>query len=360
MSEQPPASGYLPTMTKDYSGISDTAKAITARLTTTIDAYLQANAARIASMPTEDPFVIADFGSADGVNESVLLEEIVRHIHTLNPSLPVQVYFIDIADRAVFDLFWKDAKLARILGVDADYIQRSFYEPFPEITGKLQLGISCTAMHWLNTKDQPREFFCHPGHIQPNQSPESDRLKFVEKWKSDWEVFFKHRYHELVPGGALFLANLAWFGADFWPASAGYNNLRDICSELLTEGRITGADCNDVFVPDYFATPGEMKAFFKEGACERNFALKACTEITVPCSYFTPVENELAHAQVRDDLADKLARVVRAWSESSIRAGLAPANQSLVDEIYSRLRAKFRECPKGLPYQYCLLELTRE
>ena len=352
--------GYLPTMTQDYSGISDTAKAITDRVLPIIAAYLQSEAPRIAGMNPGEPFVIADFGAADGVNESILLEEIVRLIHAINPSLPIRIYFIDIADRAVFDLFWKSAKLAQVKGVEADYLQRSFYEPFPEIAGRLRLGFSSTAMHWLDTKNRPREFFQHPGHIQPNQLPDQDRRKFVEKWKSDWEVFFRHRSAELVPGGALFLANLAWFGGDCWPASAGYNNLRDVCSELCKEGRISDDEWNAVFVPDYFATPEEMKVFLKNGAHQQDFTLKTCEEITVPCAYFTPVEKKLAKREVREELADKLARVVRAWSESSIKTGLSSENKPVVDEIYRRLRERFNETPQGLPYQYCLLEIIRK
>ena len=58
-------------------------------------------------------------------------------------------------------------------------------------------------------------------------------------------------------------------------------------------------------------------------------------------------------------LADTLAHGVRAWSESSIRAGLSAENKDKIEEIYKQLREKFYETPRGLPYEYCLLELVK-
>ena len=34
--------------------------------------------------------------------------------------------------------------------------------------------------------------------------------------------------------------------------------------------------------------------------------------------------------------------------------------EKIIEEIYKRLREKFYETPKGLPYEYCLLELIKK
>ncbi len=353
-------SRYFPTMTQDYSQISDTAKAIAVNVLPKIITYIQSIAPQITCMHSETPFTIADYGAADGVNSSELFEKIIKQIHSMNSSLKIKLVYIDIANRPPFNHFWKGSKLAQLDYVEAKYIKRSFYEPFPEIAQNLHLGFSSTSLHWLNTKNVDSNFFRHHTHIQANQLSDGEREKFVEKWKGDWRYFFRERSAELVQGGALLLANLTNLGHDQFPASAGYNYLRDICNELYQEKRLSGAELNAIFVPDYFATPEETNTLLNENDLKQLFYLKSCDVMTVPCAYFAQAQNQLDNPQTRFELADTLAHVVRAWSESSIRTGLSSKNKNEIEEIYKRLREKFYETIKGLPYQYCLLELIKK
>ncbi|MFA5064536.1 MAG: hypothetical protein WC566_03620 [Dehalococcoidia bacterium] len=353
------AQHYMPTMTGDYSRISDTAKAVDYKILPAILAYIKSVAPRITRMDTDTPFVIADYGAADGVNSSVLFENIIGQIRAINPSLKIRLVYNDIAVRDYFDRFWAGSRLKQLGGVEADYIRRSFYEALPEIKGKLHLGFSSTSLHWLNTEDVGTEFFQHPSHIQANQLPDKDRRKFVEKWKRDWRVFLRERAAELGEGGALFMANLTNRGGDRWPASAGYNNLRDACHELCSEGRISPEECKAIFVPDYFATPQEMKSLIGEDGLAQTFDLAFFEEMTVPCAYYAQFKNQLDDEQAKGKLADILAHVVRAWSESSIKTGLAAEDKGEIEEIYHRLRDRFYHAPGGLPYEYCLLELVK-
>ena len=356
---KPASQRYLPTMTQDYSRISDTAKAVDSIILPKIVKYLQSIAPQIGRMHKETPFFMADYGAADGVNSSELFENIINQIHAINPSLRIKLVYIDIAGRSYFDAFWKSSRLAQSDLVQAEYIQRSFYEPFPEIAHNLNIGFSSTSVHWLDTKNVDFSLYRHTAHIQANQLPDEERRIFVEKWIRDWEVFLRERSVELVKGGALFLANLTDRGHDQFPASAGYNNLRDACHELYHEGRISDTELETIMVPDYFATPEQMKSVLKENDLKHVFTLTSNDELTVPCAYFSKVKNHLNNMQVKAELADTLAHVVRAWSESSIKTGLAPENKGEIDEIYERLRQKFYENPQGLPYQYCLLELIK-
>jgi len=350
---------YLPTMTQDYSRISDTARSIDSIVLPKIISYIQGITPRIAGSNAETPFVIADYGAADGVNSSELFENIIIRIQSLNPSLRIKLVYIDIADEGPFKKFWPASRLAKLPNVEAEYIKRSFYEPVPQLKGKLNIGFSSTSLHWLDTQTVDSGFFQHPVDIQANQLPYKERQKFVEKWKRDWRVFFHICAAELVKGGALFLANLTDLGGDQWPASAGYDFIRDICNGLLREGRISKEESNAIFVPDYFATPDEMKALIEEDDRKLGYSLEYFDAMTVPCAYFTKWQDKLGDPQERSQLADTLAHVVRAWSKSSIGIGLSPANKDTIEEIYKRLRDKFYETPKGLPYQYCLLELVK-
>jgi hypothetical protein len=356
---KPVSQRYLPTMTQDYSRISDTAKAVDSIIWPKIVTYLQSIVPQIERMSEETPFLIADYGAADGVNSSELFENIINQIHAINPSLSIKLVYIDIASHGYFDTFWKNSRLAQSDLVQAEYIQRSFYEPFPEIAHNLNIGFSSTSVHWLDTINVDFSLYRHPEHIQANQLPDIDRRRFVKKWEGDWEVFLRERSVELIEGGALFLANLADFGHNQFPASAGYDNLRDACSELYREGHISDTELKAIMVPDYFATPEEMKSVLNKNDLKHVYSLVYSDEMTVPCAYFSRVKNQLDNEQVKAELADTLAHVVRAWSESSIKTGLAPENKGKIDEIYQRLRQRFYETPQGLPYQYCLLELIK-
>lgn len=350
---------YVTSMTRDYSQISDTAKAMDCYVIPRIESYLESIHHTLAAMPAGTPFVIADYGAADGVNESQLFGRILDHIHDVNPSVRIRLVYVDIADPAPFYQFWERSYLSELDYVEAEYIQRSFYDPLGP-AGSVNLGFSSTALHWLDTSNVDTGFFRYPTCIQANQLPGPEYRKFVQKWKSDWRKFFHERSRELAGGGMLFLANLTDLGADQWPASAGYNNLSDICTSLCQEGLISEEELQAVFIPDYFATPDEMRDLVKEDAIRQHFSLKRMYTMTIPCAYFTRMCDTIGDPRQRRRLAHLLARVVRAWSESSLRVGLAREHAGLVDEIYNRLEDRFYEEPKGLPYQYCLMELVKD
>ncbi len=347
---------YSPTMTEDYSRISDTARAVNAEVLPRMASYIKSISPQIAALSADEAFVIADYGAADGVNSSELFEEVIRLIHEVNATLAIKLVYIDLADPANFLAFWASSVLAKLEHVEGQYIQRSFYEPFPEIRGRLQIGFSSTALHWMNAETVEPDYFRHPLCIQPNQLQDGQRRKFAEKWKDDFRTFLQECSTSLVKGGALFLANLANLGEDRWPASPGYNNLWDICQELYVEKKLSKAELEAIFIPDYFATPHEMSALLDEDDLRNCFAVNAVDPLTVPCAYFSKAPDSLEDPEERSTLAVTLARVVRAWSESSMRIGLCRDDKELIDEIYRRLQEKFYEKPEGLPYQYCHLK----
>jgi SAM-dependent methyltransferase len=351
---------YSPTMTEDYSRISDTARAVNAEVLPMMTSYIKSISPQIAAMNADEVFVIADYGAADGVNSSELFEEVIRLIHEVNSTLTVKLVYIDLADPANFMAFWATSALAKLEHVEAQYIRRSFYEPFPEIKGKLRIGFSSTALHWMNAKTAGSEFFRHPLCIQPNQLPDHERRKYAEKWKADFRIFLQECGKSLVKGGALFLANLADLGDDHWPASPGYNHLQVICRELYVEKKLSRAELEAIFIPDYFAAPHEMAALLDEDDLRGCFAINAVDPLTVPCAYFSKTQDRLEDPDERSKLAATLASVVRAWSESSMKIGLQSDNKELIEEIYRRLQDKFYEKTEGLPYQYCLIELVKK
>ena len=350
---------YMPTMGQDYASTSETAKDVNSRVGPLIEAYIESIVPQISLASAETPFVIADFGTNDGINSSPLMAAIIAHVRALNLSFKFKLFYYDISTRDNFDKFWLGSQLAQTCGVEAEFIQRSYYENYPELTGKLNIGYSSTSVHWMNTKNVSPGFFQHPVNIQPNELSGAEKHKFVEKWKKDWSDFLLKRSDEVVKGGALFMMNLADFGNDEWPASAGYNYIRDICNEMCGEKLISPEELNAIFVPDYFATPQEMQSVIDEPEIKHRFQLEHFEPVTIPCAYYPQFQGQLKDPGAREELASKLAHEVRAWSESSIKTGLSSAHKEKIDEIYKRLESKFYQLPKALPFQYCIIELRK-
>ena len=351
---------YMPTMTSDYSRTSDTARAVNSVIHPRMEAYLQSIAPQVAAMGANQPFVIADYGTNDGVSSSPLIAAIVNQLHEINSPLKVNLAYADIVGRGPFDQFWPKSHLAQMPGVSAIFIDRSYYEIYPEIAGKLNLGYSSTSVHWLNTKNAVSGFWQHPVNIQPNQLTGAERHKFVEKWKKDWTTFLLHRWDELVPGGVLFMSNLADLdGRDQWPASAGYNYNRDICNEMCAEKTITPQELNNIFVPDYFALPDEFQAVLASPEVKRRYRVEYFEPMTIPCPYYHKYEGKLDDPAARQELGLTLAHEVRSWSRSSVITGLSDEHKDKIDEIYRRLEDKFCRNPKALPFQYCMMELRK-
>ncbi|HZD44128.1 MAG TPA: hypothetical protein VE134_08750, partial [Methanomicrobiales archaeon] len=345
-SDEPPVSRqYLPNMSGDYSQISDTARAVNRLMLPRILSCLESMKPLIASMPAGAPFVIADYGAADGANSSEVFTGIIEFVRAIHPSRAIRLVYIDIADPAPFHRFWERSHLAALENVSTEYIQRSFYDPIPELRGRVHLGFSSTAMHWMDTRTEDATFFQHPTCIQPNQIPGPERQKFAEKWKNDWRRFFDERSRELADGGALFLANLTDLGQDRWPASAGYNNLRDSCCSLCREGYISAEELNAIFIPSYFAAPDTVRDLLGEDGIRQHFSTLFFEAMTAPCAYFTRMQDRLDDIPERRRLAFTLAHSVRAWSESSLRVGLSAEHREVVDLIYQRLEDAFFATP---------------
>ena len=93
---------YSPTMTEDYSRISDTARAVNAEVLPRMASYIRRISPQIAAMSADEVFVIADYGAADGVNSSELFEAVIRRIHEVNRALTIKLVYIDLADPGEF------------------------------------------------------------------------------------------------------------------------------------------------------------------------------------------------------------------------------------------------------------------
>jgi hypothetical protein len=85
---------FMPTMGQDYASTSETARDVNSSIGPLIEAYIESIASQISRMSVETPFVIADFGTNDGINSSPLMAAIIAHVRSLNPSLKFRLFIM--------------------------------------------------------------------------------------------------------------------------------------------------------------------------------------------------------------------------------------------------------------------------
>ena len=345
-------------MSPDYSKISNTSLRVVEYMLPKISAYLKRLQPEVSVLRADEPFIIAEYGSADGANSAPLFEAVVAQLHASNPALKIKLIYIDLSAPELFDRFWGPVRAVKttlcLVAVSAPFLLRAFPPRWRERCASATPPPPCTG--WIQTPCRPVSSSTRRAYTPASWRRRSARNS-TRNGSRTGALSLKKTSAALAPGGALFLAQLTDLGGDNWPASAAYNHLRDICLEMREEGLLTREQAAAIFVRSYFATPAQIKSLLGEPAAKKLFSVKSCESLTIPCSYYAKSKDNLSDPQEKAWLAATLSCVVRAWGESSLRGGLD--NQALLDEIFNRLRAKFYDTPRGLPYQYSLLELLK-
>ena len=191
---------------------------------------------------TDQPIVIADYGSSQGKNS---LRPMKAAIETLRERVPV--------DRAISvvhtDLPGNDfSTLFRILETDpesyldvrdnvfASAIGRSFYEKlFP--SSSVTLGWSAYAILWPS-----RVPAYIPGHFYSTRSSGKILEAFNRQGEQDWRVFLWHRATELKYGGRLVILVPARDIDGLHGTESLQDHGNDVLSEMVADGFLKSAE----------------------------------------------------------------------------------------------------------------------
>jgi hypothetical protein len=197
-------------------------------------------AARNVTLDTSNqPIVIADYGSSQGKNSMAPIQiAISRFRERLGPDRPIFVFHIDQSSNdfnSLFEVLDSDPD-RYILGepnVFPAAIGKSFYEPVlpPD---SVHVGWCSYAAVWLS-----RIPAVIPDHFISPHSTGRVRAEFERQGARDWEAFLSLRARELRPGGRLVVVLPAL--AD--DGSSGFENLMNqanaVLAEMVASGTIT-------------------------------------------------------------------------------------------------------------------------
>jgi hypothetical protein len=165
---------------------------------------------RMPPMEAGQPFLIADFGAADGGTSMDMMRRLIAAIREREPEREIGIVYTDLPHNDFSVLFrltqgmlgaGTDQPLADTPNLFIFGSGTSFYRQVVS-TGALSFGFSATAMHWLS-----RRPCMISDHVQAVCAAPAEREKFRAQALQDWETILLARARELRPGGRMLFAN---------------------------------------------------------------------------------------------------------------------------------------------------------
>jgi indole-3-acetate O-methyltransferase len=328
--------------------------------------------ARMPRLQTGRPFVIADFGAADGGTSMDMMHRLVELIREREPDREISIVYTDLPHNDFSTLFrltqglpggQTRAPLAQIPNLLIFGSGTSFYRQVIN-TGTLSFGFSATAMHWLS-----RRPCMIANHVHAVGAAPPERETFRAQALADWEAILLARGRELRTGGRLALANFCidedgcylghTTGVDMFDSFA--RHWRDLC----TAGRISEAEHVNATFPQFYKTLDEFAAPFRDPASavsKAGLKLEHISTLRTSCPY---AEAFRTH---RDALTFAKAYVptLRSWSETVFAGALDPSRSvadraAILDAFYNAYETDVARTADAhrMDYVHCIMEITK-
>ena len=315
------------------------------------------------------PFCVTDMGCADGGSSMALLREIAKTVRAREPDREIQIIYTDQPRNNYNALF------QLLHGVDGsslksyrDEFERlyvhasgtSFYEQMvPD--NSLDLGFSCTAMHWLRSKPTDISDHIHAVGARGDELAAIKRQAVV-----DWQSLLLRRAAELKEGGRLVLVNFCRDEQGRYLGNTGYVNMFDtfnrLWRELVTKGSITESEYRHTTFPQYYHSLEEYRQPFDadDGPVSRaGLVLEQAQSKIVQCPYRADFNRHGDAVKFARDYVPTL----RSWSESTFFGALSTdrpthEREQLVDEFYGAYQALVEREPTQHAMDYVHAYLT--
>lgn len=327
---------------------------------------------RMPALEPKQPFLIADFGAADGGTSMDMMQRLVAAIRVREPEREIGIVYTDLPHNDFSTLFRltqgllgpvQATPLAQIPNLYVFGSGTSFYRPVVS-SGALSFGFSATAMHWLS-----RRPCMIADHVQAVGAAPAEREAFRAQALQDWESILLARARELRPGGRLALANFCideaghylghTTGADMFDSFARH------WRNLLAAGRIGETEYVNATFQQFYKTPEEFASPFRDPqspVSRAGLKLEHLSTMTTPCPYAA------AFRQHRD--ADAFAKAyvptLRSWSETVFAGALdftrpAAERAAILDAFYGAYEAEVARAPHGhgMDYVHCVMEIAK-
>lgn len=265
--------------------------------------------------PYTAPFIIADFGSAQGRNSMHVMKciiECLKETKKIDNEKQILVVHNDLPSNGwttLFDLFNQDRFYYGVAN------GRSFYEPcLPD--NSLSIGYSSTSLHWLS---------CIPCNISNHCSSlfaQGDELRaFQEQARLDWTHFLEYRSCELIVGGVLILL----IPCIDEQGSNGFDIIRELlyrCAQSV----LTRQELLDYTLPTHARSYSEC---VDHQLFDRySFELIKADFGSVPMPFIDQWQKEKL---TTDQFIQSMTSYIRSWSESILRQTLVSNNRSTQD-----------------------------
>ena len=313
------------------------------------------------------PFTLADFGAADGGTSLDLMQRAVAAIRGRAADKPVTITYTDLPGNDFSALFQMlqgdDDGLGRQDRVFTFASGTSFYRQIlPDST--LHLGFSATAMHWLSRSPGPIA-----RHVHSVGATAAEQAVFRSQSVADWERILLARARELVPGGALVLANFAEDENGHYLGWTGGVNMHDCFArhwrDLLEQGAITEAEYSAATFQQHYKTVDEFAAPFRDPQSPVRRAGLTLTHLSTRvtrCPYAAVFSQEGdARAFARAYLP-----TLRSWSESTFMGALDASRsleerRAIIDRFYDAYETDVATSPQGhgMDYVHCFMVVSK-
>lgn len=328
--------------------------------------------ARMPNLEPGRPFLIADFGAADGGTSIDMMRRLIEAIRAREPEREIAIVYTDLPHNDFSVLFrltqgmlhsGAHAPLAQIPNVFIFGSGTSFYRQVLS-SGALSFGFSATAMHWLSARP------CMiADHVQAVGATPAERERFRAVALKDWETILLARARELRVGGRLALAN---FCIDEAGGYLGHTTGVDMFDSfarhwrnLHRAGRIAETEYVNATFQQFYKTPDEFAAPFRDPGSAVSTAglrLDHLSTMRTPCPY---AEAFREHGDATA-FAKAYVPTLRSWSET-VFAGALDASRpvaervAILDDFYGAYEAEVAQAPDGhrMDYVHCVMEISR-
>lgn len=302
----------------------------------------RALAARKARGAANEPFHIADFGTADGGTSLPLMRDVVVRVRAAEPDAAIVVGYEDQAANDWQSLF--RLVQGQVAGGPATYYEpdanvyavavgTSFYDSC-FAPGSLDLSFSATAFHWLTSCPADIPDALHSACT----ADAATKAAFADRARKDWTHILSRRAAELKPGGQLVCANFATDeGGSFLGNTPGKQCMHTNFSELWRA--VAGDEVHALTnFPNEYRPLDACRAPFENPFVD--LALQAIETAVVPCPY----REEWVSSPQTDARAAAASFVptTRTWSNSTFvsgatRAGRSPGEAAaMADDLFAK------------------------
>lgn len=295
---------------------------------------------------TDQPVVIADYGSSQGKNSLTPMCAAIKGLRSrIGPARPILVVHIDQAANdfnTLFDVLHSDPE--RYSSGDPNVFPsamgRSFYENvFPQ--EHVHLGWSSYAAVWLSRVPMPI-----PGHFIVLGASGEVRAAFDRQGAEDWKSFLSLRASELRPGGRLVVV-LPGISDDGSVGLEGlFNHANEAFAELVDRNVISARERARMVLSAYPRHRDQLLAPFNSSGQFLGLSVEHCELSELPDAAWADYKCDAN----KDLLATRHALFFRSIFVPSLASAIADQGKrsSFADRLEETLKRRFTDQPVPL------------